>query len=125
MLGELRSQLAQHHLGFQHLAHHILGLFAGDVQALQQFVGRQVDHLDLGAVEHAVRHRFAHANLGEARDDVVEALQVLEVDGGVGLANIREVAAAGADTFVAGSAIFNAPDYKAVIAEMRAQLAQV
>ncbi|HEX7762745.1 MAG TPA: ribulose-phosphate 3-epimerase [Cellvibrio sp.] len=49
----------------------------------------------------------------------------LEVDGGVGLANIRDVAAAGADTFVAGSAIFNAPDYKAVIAEMRAQLAQV
>lgn len=49
----------------------------------------------------------------------------LEVDGGVGLANIGEVAAAGADTFVAGSAIFNAPDYKAAIAEMRAQLAQV
>ncbi|OZY86218.1 ribulose-phosphate 3-epimerase [Cellvibrio mixtus] len=49
----------------------------------------------------------------------------LEVDGGVGLANIGEVAAAGADTFVAGSAIFNASDYKAVIAEMRAQLAQV
>jgi ribulose-phosphate 3-epimerase len=49
----------------------------------------------------------------------------LEVDGGVGLTNIREVAEAGADTFVAGSAIFNAPDYSAVIAEMRAQLAQV
>lgn len=49
----------------------------------------------------------------------------LEVDGGVGLANIREVAEAGADTFVAGSAIFNAPDYSAVITEMRAQLAQV
>lgn len=49
----------------------------------------------------------------------------LEVDGGVGLTNIREVAEAGADTFVAGSAIFNAPDYNAVIAEMRAQLAQV
>lgn len=49
----------------------------------------------------------------------------LEVDGGVGLTNIREVAEAGADTFVAGSAIFNAPDYHAVIAEMRAQLAQV
>ena len=49
----------------------------------------------------------------------------LEVDGGVGLANIREVAAAGADTFVAGSAIFNAPDYAAVIAQMREQLALV
>lgn len=47
----------------------------------------------------------------------------LEVDGGVGLANIREVAEAGADTFVAGSAIFNAPDYAVVIAQMREQLA--
>lgn len=49
----------------------------------------------------------------------------LEVDGGVGLANIRALASAGADTFVSGSAIFNAPDYKAVIAQMRAELAQV
>lgn len=49
----------------------------------------------------------------------------LEVDGGVGVGNIRAVAEAGADTFVAGSAIFNAPDYAAVIAEMRAQLALV
>lgn len=47
----------------------------------------------------------------------------LEVDGGVGLTNIREVAEAGADTFVAGSAIFNAPDYAAVITQMREQLA--
>ena len=47
----------------------------------------------------------------------------LEVDGGVTVKNIAEIAAAGADTFVAGSAIFNAPDYAAVIAEMRAQLA--
>lgn len=49
----------------------------------------------------------------------------LEVDGGVGLSNIRALAEAGADTFVAGSAIFNAADYQAVIAEMRAQLALV
>ena len=47
----------------------------------------------------------------------------LEVDGGVGVANIRAIAAAGADTFVAGSAIFGAPDYRAVIAAMRAELA--
>jgi ribulose-phosphate 3-epimerase len=47
----------------------------------------------------------------------------LEVDGGVSPKNIAEIAAAGADTFVAGSAIFNQPDYAAVIAEMRAQLA--
>lgn len=46
----------------------------------------------------------------------------LEVDGGVTAGNIAEIAAAGADTFVAGSAIFNAPDYSAAIAEMRTQL---
>ena len=49
----------------------------------------------------------------------------LEIDGGVTPANIAEIAAAGADTFVAGSAIFNQPDYTAVISEMRAQLASV
>ena len=49
----------------------------------------------------------------------------LEVDGGVNTQNIRQIAEAGADTFVAGSAIFNAPDYKAVIDQMRAELAQV
>ena len=47
----------------------------------------------------------------------------LEVDGGVKTDNIAEIAAAGADTFVAGSAIFGKPDYKAVIDEMRQQLA--
>ena len=49
----------------------------------------------------------------------------LEVDGGVKTDNIAEIAAAGADTFVAGSAIFGKPDYKAVIDKMRQQLAQV
>ena len=49
----------------------------------------------------------------------------LEVDGGVKLDNIRRIAAAGADTFVAGSAIFNTPDYRATIAALRAELAQV
>lgn len=47
----------------------------------------------------------------------------LEVDGGIGVPNIAEVAAAGADTFVAGSAIFGQDDYAAVIAAMREQLA--
>ena len=47
----------------------------------------------------------------------------LEVDGGVGTGNIRAIAEAGADTFVAGSAIFGAPDYAEVIAAMRQQLA--
>jgi len=49
----------------------------------------------------------------------------LEVDGGVTPNNIGEIAAAGADTFVAGSAIFNQPDYRAVIDQMRAELASV
>ena len=49
----------------------------------------------------------------------------LEIDGGVNEQNIRAIAEAGADTFVAGSAIFNKPDYKAVIDSMRAELAQV
>jgi ribulose-phosphate 3-epimerase len=49
----------------------------------------------------------------------------LEIDGGVGVQNIREIAEAGADTFVAGSAIFNTDDYKATIDAMRAELAQV
>jgi ribulose-phosphate 3-epimerase len=49
----------------------------------------------------------------------------LEVDGGVGVGNIREVAAAGADTFVAGSAIFSQPDYKQVIDKMRSELSKV
>ena len=47
----------------------------------------------------------------------------LEVDGGVTPANIRQIAEAGADMFVAGSAIFGKPDYKAVIDQMRAELA--
>ncbi len=49
----------------------------------------------------------------------------LEIDGGVNVQNIRAIAEAGADTFVAGSAIFGQPDYQAVIAAMRAELAQV
>jgi ribulose-phosphate 3-epimerase len=44
---------------------------------------------------------------------------LLEVDGGVKIDNIGAIAAAGADTFVAGSAIFGTPDYKATIAAMR------
>jgi ribulose-phosphate 3-epimerase len=47
----------------------------------------------------------------------------LEVDGGVKVDNIRRIAAAGADTFVAGSAIFGSADYQATIAAMRRELA--
>jgi ribulose-phosphate 3-epimerase len=48
----------------------------------------------------------------------------LEVDGGIKVDNIRAAAEAGADTFVAGSAIFGAPDYGAAIAQMRSELAK-
>jgi ribulose-phosphate 3-epimerase len=54
------------------------------------------------------------------RDDIR-----LEIDGGVKIDNIAEIAQAGADTFVAGSAIFSTTDYRATIAAMRAQLAKV
>ncbi|AZP12739.1 ribulose-phosphate 3-epimerase [Undibacterium parvum] len=50
---------------------------------------------------------------------------MLQVDGGVKIDNIAEIAAAGADTFVAGSAIFGKPDYTAVINAMRSELAKV
>jgi len=48
----------------------------------------------------------------------------LEIDGGVKVDNIRRIADAGADTFVAGSAIFGQPNYKAVIDAMREELAK-
>ena len=48
----------------------------------------------------------------------------LEIDGGVKIENIKEIASAGADTFVAGSAIFNTNDYKKTIDKMRSELAQ-
>jgi len=50
---------------------------------------------------------------------------LLEVDGGVKVDNIGEIARAGADTFVAGSAIFGAKDYRATIDAMRAEIAKV
>jgi ribulose-phosphate 3-epimerase len=49
----------------------------------------------------------------------------LEVDGGIKVDNIRRVADAGADTFVAGSAIFGKPDYRSVVDAMRAQLSRI
>ena len=49
----------------------------------------------------------------------------LEVDGGVKADNIADIAAAGADTFVAGSAIFGQKDYVAAIGAMRAELTKV
>jgi ribulose-phosphate 3-epimerase len=65
------------------------------------------------------------AKLREARRIIDESgLPIrLEIDGGVKTGNIREIAAAGADTFVAGSAIFGSDDYAATIAEMKSEIA--
>jgi ribulose-phosphate 3-epimerase len=60
-----------------------------------------------------------------ARIDAAGREVLLEVDGGVKVDNIAEIARAGADTFVAGSAIFGTKDYKATVAAMRAALAAV
>ena len=73
---------------------------------------------------------FIPATLGKLREarEIIDASGCeirLEIDGGIAPENIAAVAAAGADTFVAGSAIFNQPDYAQVIAEMRRQLATV
>ncbi len=64
--------------------------------------------------------------LREARQKIdASGLDIrLEIDGGVNTKNIREIAAAGADTFVAGSAIFGADNYKSVIDTMRNELAK-
>ncbi len=75
----------------------------------QQFIPYTLDKV------RAVRKR-----IDEAGRDVL-----LEVDGGVKVENIGEIARAGADTFVSGSGIFGMPDYRATIAAMRAALAAV
>ena len=54
------------------------------LQPLDQVVGREVDELDVvGAIEDRVRHRLAHADAGDLRDDVVQAFDVLDVERGV------------------------------------------
>jgi ribulose-phosphate 3-epimerase len=76
----------------------------------QKFIPHALDKL-----REARRRIDAHA-----RESGREVL--LEVDGGVKVDNIAEIARAGADTFVAGSAIFGTPDYAATVAAMRAAL---
>ena len=79
-----RGQIARREIMLQRA----LGLF-GDIdlallQPLDQVVGREVDQLDgVGAVEHRVRHGLAHPHMGDLRDHVVEALDVLDVDRGI------------------------------------------
>jgi ribulose-phosphate 3-epimerase len=65
------------------------------------------------------------AKLRQAREIIARSGRDirLEIDGGVKTGNIRKIAAAGADTFVAGSAIFGSDDYAATIAEMKAEIA--
>lgn len=70
----------------------------------------------------AALDKLRHArDLIDAQDRQIR----LEVDGGVKVENIREIAQAGADTFVAGSAIFGSSDYAATIAAMREELSKV
>lgn len=66
----------------------------------------------------------ALAKIAEARRRIDDSGRdiLIEVDGGIKVDNIAKVAEAGADTFVAGSAVFNAPDYAAVIRAMRDEL---
>ena len=68
--------------------------------------------------------RSSLAKLQEARQIITESGREirLEIDGGVKIDNIREIAAAGADTFVAGSAIFKTGNYKSTIEAMRTEL---
>jgi ribulose-phosphate 3-epimerase len=73
-----------------------------------------------------IAHTLAKLDKARARIDAQRARDgrevMLEIDGGVKVDNIGAIARAGADTFVAGSAIFGTTDYKATIAAMRAQL---
>jgi ribulose-phosphate 3-epimerase len=68
--------------------------------------------------------KAVRARLDAAQQRTGRAI-LLEVDGGVKIDNIAAIARAGADTFVAGSAIFGTPDYAATVARMRAELAKV
>ena len=75
-------------------------------------------------IPHALdKLRAARARIDAVQQKTGRAI-MLEVDGGVKVDNIEAIAKAGADTFVAGSAIFGTPDYAATIAKMRAELAK-
>jgi ribulose-phosphate 3-epimerase len=76
-------------------------------------------------IPHALDKLRAARKLVDAAQERTGREILLEIDGGVKASNIREIAQAGADTFVAGSAIFGQPDYGATIAAMRAELAAV
>ena len=74
--------------GREEMLERALGLFRNVdlafLEALDQVVGRQIDQFDgVGAVEHGVRHGLAHAHMRDLRDDVIEAFDVLDIDGRV------------------------------------------
>ena len=75
-------------------------------------------------IPHALDKLKAARRLVDAAIERTGREILLEVDGGVKIDNIEAIAAAGADTFVAGSAIFGKPDYRATIGAMRAALAR-
>lgn len=85
---------------------------------------RQPDSADSPLFGHDWKTQECRSLL-DSYEEVSGRKVLLEVDGGVKKSNIREIAAAGADTFVAGSAIFNEADYKAVIDDMRSELASL
>ncbi|WP_166424363.1 ribulose-phosphate 3-epimerase [Paraglaciecola sp. 20A4] len=92
-----------------HKLHHILLMSVNPGFGGQAFIPETLDKLQI------VR-KMVQASGRDIR---------IEIDGGVKVDNIRAIAQAGADMFVAGSAIFNQPDYRQVIDEMRAELAKV
>jgi ribulose-phosphate 3-epimerase len=75
-------------------------------------------------IPHALEKLRAARKMIDAHREQTGREVMLEIDGGVKVDNIAEIGRAGADTFVAGSAIFGAKDYKATIAAMRAELAK-
>jgi ribulose-phosphate 3-epimerase len=75
-------------------------------------------------IPHALEKLKAARKLVDAAMERTGREILLEIDGGVKVDNIERIAAAGADTFVAGSAIFGRPDYRATIAAMRDALAR-
>ena len=79
--------------------------------------GEFLEHADVYGNYYGTSETWIREQLSTGRDIL------LEIDGGIKPDNIAAAAAAGADTFVAGSAIFGKPDYKSVIDAMRVQLA--
>ena len=97
------------------------------VDALEQFI----DYVDMVLLMSVVPGRAAQQFIPSVVDKIKQTRELLnchatsvrlEVDGGIKVDNIAEVKAAGADTFVAGSAIFGSNDYRRTIAEMRERI---